>query len=149
MFGKVGPVNDDMRWSKYIDATCNDAKNTEIARKVGVDPATVGRWRTGSTDPNPRQVVAYARAFGRSAAEALVAAGYLTADEVGVPIQDVSADPLAGTATTQLLREAIRRIEADETNVTGVAEDDDYDVSDAPAASLALAAKKGRKKADQ
>ncbi|MFD4111641.1 helix-turn-helix domain-containing protein [Streptomyces sp. NPDC058650] len=145
-------MNEDMRWSHYIDVTCKGAKNSEIARAVKVDPATVGRWRTGANDPSPRQVVAYARAFDRSPAEALIAAGFLTAEEAGVPIADTGFDPLEAAPTSELVREVLRRVEADEQrDVGGAAQDDDYDFTpEAPSqADYRLAAKKGKKKADQ
>lgn len=138
-------VNEQMRWSTYIDATSGGAKNSEIARRVGVDPATVGRWRTGMTDPNPRQVVAYARAFDRPSVEALIAAGYITAEEAGVPVSDAPADPLAGVSTRNLLAEALRRVDA--ANVAG-ADDDDFEFSPNPpkAHEYRLAARKGTRK---
>lgn len=73
-------------WSRYMDATSHGDLNTVIAHKVGVDPATIGRWRTGAVDPKPRQVVEYARAYGQSPLAALIAAGYLTQEEIELPI---------------------------------------------------------------
>lgn len=73
-------------WSKYVDMTSGGDYNSAIAHKVGVDPATVGRWRTGANAPAPRQVVDYARAYNQNPLAALIAAGYLTADEIGLPI---------------------------------------------------------------
>jgi len=73
-------------WSRYIDATSGGDANSVIARKVGADPATIGRWKTGAVDPKPRQVVDYARAYGQSPIAALITAGYVDADELDLDI---------------------------------------------------------------
>lgn len=142
------PVDERIRWSSYVDATSDGVRNSEIARRAGVDPATVGRWRSGSTDPNPRQVVAYARAFGRPPVEALIAAGYLTAEEAEVPVAVAPADPLAAVSTGRLLREALRRVEADAAAGVGGDAEDDYEFTpQAPSPDdYRLAARTGTRK---
>ena len=91
---KVATVTETMNWRDYLDATSNGDFNNVIAEKVGVDPATIGRWCSGSVDPKPRQVVAYARAYSLNPLSALVAAGYLELSDLG---DDVRARRRAGT----------------------------------------------------
>lgn len=97
-------------WSRYIDATSNGDLNTVIAQKVRVDPATVGRWRTGAIDPKPRQVVEYARAYGLSPLSGLIAAGYITEQEVGVKVfvPDITLSDFTVTALAEELASRLR-----------------------------------------
>ncbi|MEV4689417.1 helix-turn-helix domain-containing protein [Microbacterium sp. LWH3-1.2] len=101
---------DKTSWSHYIDATSAGAYNAVIAERIGVDPATVGRWRAGAVDPKPRQVVAYARAFELSPVQALVAAGYLDEDELDLPTTPPRAYALNDFSTSELLEEALARV---------------------------------------
>jgi hypothetical protein len=95
-------------WSRYIEATSGGALNTVIAAKVNVDPATLGRWRTGAVAPGPRQVVDYARAYGLSPIGALIAAGYLTAEEVGIEVT-IPSSSLSDYSTGALAEEVASR----------------------------------------
>jgi hypothetical protein len=106
-------VVDKTPWSRFIDATSDGAYNTAIADAIGVDPATVGRWRTGTVDPKPRQVVAYARAFGQGPIAALIAAGYLTDAEVDLPISAPRAYTLDDFSALELAAELVRRLRED------------------------------------
>jgi len=99
-------------WSRYIASTCGSDLNTTIARKVGVDPVTISRWRTGSHSPKPHQVVDYARAYGQSPISALIAAEYLTDNEAGLPIT-VQVKTLSDYPSVELARELAARL-ADE-----------------------------------
>jgi hypothetical protein len=101
-------MNSKTAWSRYIDSTSLGDMNTAIAEKVNVDPATVGRWRAGSVDPRPRQVVVYARAYGQSPISALIGAGYLTPEEAEVEVS-ISTTTLSDFPTTSLAEELLRR----------------------------------------
>lgn len=116
-------VVDKNQWSKFIDATSGGAYNNAIAEGIGVDPATVGRWRTGTVDPKPRQVVAYARAFDQSPVAALIAAGYLTAGEVDLPVSAPRAYTLDDFSALELATELVRRLR-EEGDVGGGDKDD-------------------------
>lgn len=107
-------MQEQTSWSRYIAATCNGDLNTVIAEKVGVDPATIGRWRTGSFAPKPRQVVEYARAYGQSPIAALIGSGYLTPEEAGIEVSvpDVS---LTDFSDSVLIDEVSRRLRQHET----------------------------------
>lgn len=106
----VTPVIDKTSWSRFIDATSEGVYNSVIAERIGVDPATIGRWRTGAVDPKPRQVVAYARAFGQSPIAALIAAGYLAEDEVGLVQTAPRAYTLDDFSTVELAEEVAKRL---------------------------------------
>lgn len=80
-----------------------------IAPKVGVDKATVGRWRTGAVDPKPRQVVAYARAYGLNPISALIAAGFLSAQELDIEVS-IPITTLADYSVTELAEELASRL---------------------------------------
>ncbi len=90
-------------------------------RQNRVDPATVGRWRTGAVDPKPRQVVAYARAYGQSPIGALIAAGYLSEGEVDIPVTSPRAYTLDDFSPLELAEEVVRRL-AEEDRAAGEGE---------------------------
>ncbi|KHK96360.1 hypothetical protein LK09_15340 [Microbacterium mangrovi] len=117
---------DKTQWSKYIDATSDGAYNNAIAESIGVDPATVGRWRTGTVDPKPRQVVAYARAFGQTPVSALIAAGYLTEAEAQLPAAAPRAYTLDDFSELELATELVRRLR--ESGDVGGRREDDHSV---------------------
>ena len=58
----------------------NRARQQEIARRLGVAPSSVNRWKTSG--PKPETVRAFAVAYGRPVAEAFLAAGYLRPEDV-------------------------------------------------------------------
>lgn len=105
-------VTNKNAWSRYIDSTSGGIPNTAIADRVGVDAATIGRWRTGAVDPKPRQVVAYARGFGLSPLQALAAADYVSEAELGLAIEAPRAYTLDDFTTVELVEEVLARLEA-------------------------------------
>jgi len=105
---------DQTAWSRYIDDTCGEDSNATIAVKLGVARSTIGRWRTGAFDPSPQQVVEYARAYRRSPAEALIAAGYLTTEDLDMAIT-VPTLTVADFSALALAQELTRRLKLDTT----------------------------------
>lgn len=101
------------QWSRFIDATSGGAFNSAIAEAVGADPATIGRWRAGTVEPKPRQVVSYARAFGQSPIAALIAAGYLIAEEVDLPTTP-RRYTLDDFSSVELAEELVERLASEE-----------------------------------
>lgn len=68
-------------WAAYV-ARVSTGPQTDIAKRVGVNQATISRWRTGKEVPVvATKVAAFSRAFGRSPLEGFVAAGMLEEDE--------------------------------------------------------------------
>lgn len=75
-------------WSEYVRRVTARMTQSRAAMLAGVNPAAIGRWIRGDTDaPRAESVVAFARALDLSAVEALVAAGYLRADETSHHIE--------------------------------------------------------------
>jgi transcriptional regulator with XRE-family HTH domain len=70
-------------WWKYVEQHKGDADQAQIAIWAGVAASTVSRWKTGKMTPGPETAVAFARARGIPVLGALVAAGFLSAEEAG------------------------------------------------------------------
>lgn len=88
-------------WPLYVARISGEARNVDIARAIGVSESTITRWKDGKL-PTPSIAVSVARAYNQPPLEALVAAGYLTVDEMRdhvtlrfVPLSDVTDVELA------------------------------------------------------
>lgn len=92
-------------------ATAGRVNDVQIAEQVGVSASTIGRWRSGEIDPKPRQVVAFARAYGADPLVALVAAGYLDRDSLGERVTIAVPTDLDDVSTSALIEEVQRRLE--------------------------------------
>lgn len=68
-------------WNYYLDNLTGHPKDNQIAAAAQLAPSTISRWRSGQA-PHPSHAVAVARAFGGHPLGALVAAGYLTNDDL-------------------------------------------------------------------
>lgn len=68
-------------WWEYVKEVSGDDSVRKIAEKMGgvVHPSTVDRW--DKVTPDGKNAAAFARAYGRPAQEALVAAGVLNPEE--------------------------------------------------------------------
>lgn len=99
-------------WTRHLRSVAGRDNDTAIAEKVGISPSTVGRWRAGTVDPKPRQVVAFARAYGQSPIASLIAAGYLAADDLGDELLTVGGADLDAVSTDALLAELQHRIDS-------------------------------------
>ncbi|MFJ4038243.1 hypothetical protein ACIPVB_09150 [Microbacterium sp. NPDC090007] len=98
-------------WADYVATNSNGERKNVIAGKSHVDPATVGRWMSGASTPQPLQVIAFARAYGLSPIPGLIAAGHLTPDDVGDGVVIQSTPTLDNIATHALVDELERRLE--------------------------------------
>jgi hypothetical protein len=72
-------------WPNYLRDLTGDEPQDSVGRKVGLNGSTINRWRNGSRPGNPAEVAALAVAYDGNVLEAFVAAGYLTAEQAGVP----------------------------------------------------------------
>lgn len=96
-------------WWAYVERIANKAPQKDIATKTGVDGSSISRWKKG-VRPEGDQVVAFARAYGRTPIEALIAARYIEPDEVGGAIEiSISMGEVSDAA---LLEELASRLEA-------------------------------------
>lgn len=101
-------------WWTYVQARAGEVHQKDIAIRLGVNPTTVSRWaREGA--PSPEKVINFARVTGRPPVEALVAAGYLRADEadeaieVGTSLEDVDDNGLLDELRRRLMLAAAYR----------------------------------------
>lgn len=96
-------------WPEYLRRIARGQTQSQIAEKVGVGRLSVCHWLHGKTRPKPETAMAVARVYGRSPIEALLAAGYLDAAEVRLPVdtrsspQDLPAEEVAAEVRRRLL----------------------------------------------
>ena len=88
-------------WPQYLRRISGSATQAQIADRIGIGRLSVCNWLHGKTRPKAETVMVVARAYGRSPIEALIAASYLRAEEVRLPIErryspaDLDAEELA------------------------------------------------------
>jgi hypothetical protein len=92
-------------WYEYVRRWATGESNERIASNIGVTGATVGRWKLRA--PNPRDVTAFCRYYDRPLLEGMIAAGFLTEEEAGQPLDTL--DPRYLT-DDQLVAEIARRL---------------------------------------
>ena len=95
-------------WAHYVRQVCAGLSQKDAAARAGVDASSLGRWLHGAGVPLAHSVVAFARHMGRSPVEALVAAGYLTADEAASVVEVFR--PLSDWSDDELIAELSRRL---------------------------------------
>ncbi|HZC25507.1 MAG TPA: helix-turn-helix transcriptional regulator [Actinopolymorphaceae bacterium] len=79
---------ESMSWWEYVQRVTRRGSQHEIARRIGISPSSVNRWKT--SDPKPESVRALAVEYGRPVQEAFVAAGYLQPEDVDETSQHAS-----------------------------------------------------------
>lgn len=102
----------DVTWAEYVRAVIGSDSGRAVAQMIGQSESAISRWKTGAVVPEPRQAVAFARAYGRQPIEALIAAGYLTAEEAGRTDEAPRALQLRDFTDLELATEMLRRVEA-------------------------------------
>ena len=102
----------DSTWWRYVQTVTGGAAQKNVAAATGIDQSSISRWQRGSNTPRAEAVVALARSFGRSPVEALVAAGYLESDELGVVELTTLTGDLTAVSIDSLLSEIRRRLVA-------------------------------------
>jgi transcriptional regulator with XRE-family HTH domain len=107
-----------MTWSEYVTRVAPGTKEA-IARAIGVSQATVSRWQ--KSRPDPANVAAFARAYGRPVLEAFIAAEFLTPVEAGVSPGSVMPS-MRDLSDGDLLKEIERRMKEGGTDDAGQAE---------------------------
>lgn len=100
-----------MEWHEYVHRVVGDDKQIDVARKTGLDQATISRWLNPATSSSRRtsqSVRMFALGYGRDVLEAFVVAGFLLPEEAGLkgePLLD-----LATVSSQELVREMERRM---------------------------------------
>jgi transcriptional regulator with XRE-family HTH domain len=97
-------------WWRYVVTVTGNATQKDIASATGIDQSSISRWQRGTNTPRAEAVVAFARAYGRSPVEALVAAGYLSPTELGVVEMTTLTGDLSRASIDSLLSEIRRRV---------------------------------------
>jgi transcriptional regulator with XRE-family HTH domain len=91
--------------------TLGAESQSAVARKTGIDQATISRWLNNSERvPSPRAVVRFARAYDVNALEALIAAGVITESEA--QLKTSTHVDLSTVSTSALAAELTRRAES-------------------------------------
>lgn len=96
-------------WPQYLRRISGGATQAQIAERIGIGRLSVCNWLHGKTQPKAETVMLVARAYDRSPIEALIAAAYLRAEEVRLPIErrsspgDMGAEELAAEVRRRMV----------------------------------------------
>jgi transcriptional regulator with XRE-family HTH domain len=74
-----------MSWPEYVRRVSRGDNQVAIEARTSIDQGTVSRWLRGKTTPSPAQAAKFAQGYDGNVLEAFVAAGFLTAEEAGIP----------------------------------------------------------------
>jgi transcriptional regulator with XRE-family HTH domain len=74
-----------MTWPEYVRRVSRGDNQVAIEARTSIDQGTVSRWLRGKTTPSPAQAAKFAQSYDGNVLEAFVAAGFLTAEEAGIP----------------------------------------------------------------
>ena len=93
-------------WTSYVRRITDGLTQTQIADRIGRGQSHVSRWILGKPGtPTIASVVDLARAFNQPVLDAIVAAGFVEAAEVGL----AARTPLSQYTTAELFDELRRR----------------------------------------
>lgn len=96
-------------WPEYLRRISGGQTQAQIAERIGIGRLSVCNWLHGKTRPKAETVIMVARVYGRSPIEALLAAGYLEAGEIGQPLEvraslrDLAAEEIAAEVRRRLV----------------------------------------------
>lgn len=107
------PVMNEVTWADYVKAVSGDDSGRTVAALIGQSESAISRWKNGTVVPEPRQAVAFARAYKRNPLEALVAAGYLSTEEAGQPVDPPRTLHLRDFSDLELAQEMVRRVDTE------------------------------------
>jgi transcriptional regulator with XRE-family HTH domain len=74
-----------MSWPEYVRRLSRGDNQVAIESRTSIDQGTVSRWLRGKTTPSPAQAAKFAQSYDGNVLEAFVAAGFLTAEQAGIP----------------------------------------------------------------
>lgn len=95
-------------WAAYVGEVAGSDSGAAIARRLNVSDSKVSYWKRGERSPTVSEAIRFARVYGRSPFEGLVAAGYLTEDEI--PEQSIVVTKSLGVySDVDLASEMLRR----------------------------------------
>lgn len=99
-------TNED--WASYVQRITAGLPREQIAAAAGIHVTGVYRWLRDQNKPRAEKVVAFARSLNQSPLEALIAAGYLAAEEVGGAVEIVRSS--SQMSDQELLDEVAQRL---------------------------------------
>ena len=95
-------------WRPYVERHTKGLTQAEVAERTGLGQTAISRWlREDTNAPRAEYVVAFARGFNLNPVEALIVAGYVTADEAGTATE--GRTPIADYPDMELLEELRQR----------------------------------------
>lgn len=103
---------DSTNWIAYMDAAKGADTDAAVATKLGFAQSNITRWRSGASIPKPQQVVAFARAYGKSTLPALHAAGYINLADLTELGTEVQFSDLDDVPLRELVDELQRRLDS-------------------------------------
>lgn len=112
-----GFVSTRIDWPTYLRTISDGASGAKIAHQTGIPASTISRWLSGEFDPRPRQVVEVARAYGVHPIPALIAADYLSAEDVDLSAITPRLLQLREFTELEIAQEMVRRIAEGESSI--------------------------------
>ena len=96
-------------WSQYVQRHARGLTQTQVAEATGLAQTAISRWLREDTEaPRAEYVVRFARGFNQNPVEALIVAGYITAEEAGAAT--VVRTPISDFTERELVDELSRRV---------------------------------------
>jgi hypothetical protein len=95
-------------WWEYVQRVSAHASNKDVAAAAQMDPSAITRWKKGEK-PRAESVVAFARGYRRPVLEALIAADYITQDDLEPKAVQIH-DSVTELSDSDLLMEMQRRL---------------------------------------
>ncbi|WP_082359811.1 helix-turn-helix transcriptional regulator [Rhodococcus opacus] len=98
------------RWGSFISShlATNGWSQNRLAKDTGINASVISRWINDGMEPGVKSIRLVAEAFGVPVTRALLAAGAVTADELGI-LPVVAPDPDLLT-DDELVRQLDRRL---------------------------------------
>ena len=109
-------------WWSYFKRIAGTETGRVIAEAAGVSEPQVSRWKSGQNQPTTVALARFARFYGRPPVEAIIAAGYLTPEDVAGAVEIIR--PLSELGDEELLDEIRRRMSGDSNAVETTQEQD-------------------------
>lgn len=112
-------MTNKLNWVAFLDRLPGNPSDRAIAQSIGISHSAISRWRNEGQDPRPAQAVAIARHFGLHPLNALVAAGFLTLDDIDAlfegkqSIEVLSVDETPTLELIEVLAKRVRALEGD------------------------------------
>ena len=101
-------------WWEFVQRVSVGASNKDIAERTGLHASAISRWNRHGEQPTAQSVIAFARAYDRPAIEALIAAGYLTDQDLVIMGAVPLVRSISDVPNIELVAEMTRRMETND-----------------------------------